>query len=566
MPHTLDIRRPQPHVAEVWLNRPDVRNAFNDGVIAELTHAFAELGADPDLRAIVLGGHGKAFCAGADLAWMRAMADYSWEQNHADAGALAQMLWTVWSCPLPVVGRIHGDCYAGGVGLAAVCDVLVAADGMHFCLSEARLGLLPGTIAPYVVRALGEQAARRLFVTAERFGAGTGARARLRPRGRSARCAGRGGRRRRRRGRRQRPGRGEGVQAAGEGRRRRSHHRGLARRQRASHRRHPRQRRGARRRVGLPGQARPVLAQLKRVQQLMRVAAAVTGALLMNAPVQAAVDLNALWDFSQPALSEQRFRAALADADRRGNRDDALILQTQIARTHGLRKDFDTARVLLRALEPQLHDAGAEARVHWFLEWGRAHASATHAPGQLNADAKATARAAFQSALDAANGAQLDGLAIDAIHMAAFVDTEPVDQLRWGQQALAIATRSKQPAAQRWEAAIRHNIGHALHQLGRHGEALAQFQLAVPLREAAGKPEPLRVAHWMVARTLRALQRDDEALAIQLRLERECDAAGEPDPYVFEELETLYRVCGDDVQAQRYADRRAGAQQPPAAK
>jgi len=168
---TLDIRRPSPHVAEVWLNRPDLRNAFNSEVITDLTSAFQSLGSEAQLRAIVLGGHGKAFCAGGDLNWMRAMADYSWDQNKADAGALAQMLWTIYSCPLPVVGRIHGDCYAGGVGLAAACDVLVAADGMHFCLSEARLGLLPATIGPYVIRALGEQASRRYFTTAERFSA-----------------------------------------------------------------------------------------------------------------------------------------------------------------------------------------------------------------------------------------------------------------------------------------------------------------------------------------------------------------------------------------------------------
>jgi methylglutaconyl-CoA hydratase len=168
---TLDIRCPSPHVAEVWLNRPELRNAFNSEVIADLTDAFQSLGNEPQLRAIVLGGHGKAFCAGADLNWMRAMADYSWQQNKADADALAQMLWTIHRCPLPVVGRIHGDCYAGGVGLAAVCDVLVAAEGMHFCLSEARLGLLPATIGPYVIRALGEQASRRYFTTAERFGA-----------------------------------------------------------------------------------------------------------------------------------------------------------------------------------------------------------------------------------------------------------------------------------------------------------------------------------------------------------------------------------------------------------
>ena len=167
---TLDIRIQGP-VARIFLNRPEVRNAFNDDVIGELAEAFAALGVDPSLRAIVLGGHGKAFCAGADLNWMRAMAGYDWDQNRADAERLAAMLWSIYSCPLPVVGRVHGDCYAGGVGLAAVCDVLVAADGVNFCLSEARLGLLPATIGPYVVKALGEQASRRYFITAERFDA-----------------------------------------------------------------------------------------------------------------------------------------------------------------------------------------------------------------------------------------------------------------------------------------------------------------------------------------------------------------------------------------------------------
>jgi len=167
---TLQIER-DGHVARVWLNRPDVRNAFNDGVIAELQAAFAALGADGDLRAIVLGARGKAFCAGADLTWMRTMAGYSWEQNKADARSLAEMLWTLYRCPVPIVGRVQGDCYAGGLGLAAICDVLVVADTVQFCLSEARLGLLPATIGPYVVRAMGEQAARRYFVTAERFSA-----------------------------------------------------------------------------------------------------------------------------------------------------------------------------------------------------------------------------------------------------------------------------------------------------------------------------------------------------------------------------------------------------------
>ena len=125
MSTTLDIQI-QGRVARVFLNRPEVRNAFNDSVITELAETFTRLGNDPGLRAIVLGGHGKAFCAGADLNWMKSMAGYGWEDNRADATRLAEMLWAVYVCPLPVVGRLQGDCYAGGMGLAACCDVLVA--------------------------------------------------------------------------------------------------------------------------------------------------------------------------------------------------------------------------------------------------------------------------------------------------------------------------------------------------------------------------------------------------------------------------------------------------------
>ncbi|MFG6486484.1 enoyl-CoA hydratase/isomerase family protein [Roseateles sp. BYS78W] len=159
------------HVARVTLNRPDVRNAFNEVLIAELTAAFTELGQRADLRAIVLAAEGKAFCAGADLNWMKAMAGYSWQENHADATRLADMLWAIYSCPVPVVARVQGDVYAGGVGLVACADIVVAVDATGFCLSEAKLGLLPATIGPYVVKALGEQASRRYFITAERFSA-----------------------------------------------------------------------------------------------------------------------------------------------------------------------------------------------------------------------------------------------------------------------------------------------------------------------------------------------------------------------------------------------------------
>jgi methylglutaconyl-CoA hydratase len=167
---TLEVSA-QTGVATVTLNRPDVRNAFNDAMIAELTHVFRELGVDEKVRAIVLAAHGPAFCAGADLNWMQEMANYTHEENRADAARLADMLRTIYLCPKPVIARVQGDCYAGGTGLAAACDIAVAADDAQFCLSEVKLGLIPATIAPYVIKAIGEHAARRYFLTAERFSA-----------------------------------------------------------------------------------------------------------------------------------------------------------------------------------------------------------------------------------------------------------------------------------------------------------------------------------------------------------------------------------------------------------
>ena len=156
-------------VATVTLNRPDVRNAFNDEVIVEMTTAFDTLGARADVRCVVLAANGTAFCAGADLNWMRSMADYTREQNLADAGQLAAMVYAIYTCPKPTIARIQGDVYAGGTGLVAACDMAVAVDTAYFCLSEVKLGLVPSTISPYVIRAMGARAAHRYFLTAERF-------------------------------------------------------------------------------------------------------------------------------------------------------------------------------------------------------------------------------------------------------------------------------------------------------------------------------------------------------------------------------------------------------------
>ncbi|MFZ6735251.1 enoyl-CoA hydratase/isomerase family protein [Undibacterium sp. Ji42W] len=158
-------------LATVTLNRPDVRNAFNENTIAEITQVFRDLDTDDSIRAIVLAANGPAFCAGADLNWMKKMADYTHEENLADAGQLADMLHAIYRCSKPVVARVQGDCYAGGMGLVAACDIAVSVDTANFCLSEVKLGLIPATISPYVIKAMGESAARRYFITAERFSA-----------------------------------------------------------------------------------------------------------------------------------------------------------------------------------------------------------------------------------------------------------------------------------------------------------------------------------------------------------------------------------------------------------
>jgi len=158
-------------VAFVTLNRPQIRNAFDEALIADLARALGELDADASVRAVVLGGAGSAFCAGADLNWMKRMAGYGYEQNLADARALAAMLKTLDRMAKPTIARVHGPAFAGGVGLVAACDIAIGTPEAKFCLSEAKLGLSPATISPYVVRAMGERMARRYFLTAEVFDA-----------------------------------------------------------------------------------------------------------------------------------------------------------------------------------------------------------------------------------------------------------------------------------------------------------------------------------------------------------------------------------------------------------
>lgn len=266
----------------------------------------------------------------------------------------------------------------------------------------------------------------------------------------------------------------------------------------------------------------------------------------------AALDVDTLWDFGQPALSEQRFRAALADA----HGDDVLILRTQIARTKGLRGDFDGALAELAAVEPQLAKAGPEASVRFLLERGRARISPVHDDAARTPQALATARADYLAAAELARRSGLDGLAVDALHMMAFVDRDPADALRWTQQALDLAMASPQPAAHAWQASLRNNLGYALHDLGRHDEAIAQFRRALALRIERGRPERIAEARFSLGWALREAGQLDEALAIQTALDQAATASGRPDAEVLEELEAIHRARGDDAAAEEIAARR----------
>ena len=267
--------------------------------------------------------------------------------------------------------------------------------------------------------------------------------------------------------------------------------------------------------------------------------------LLTGGSAMAVLDLDAMWDFAKPAESEARFRAALAKV----NGDDALILRTQIARTMSLRSRFDDAHRELDIVEPLLPSAkGAEPRVRTLLERGRTLRSAKQ-PVQ--------ARPLFVLAFEAADKAKpkLEALATDALHMVALVEPSVEGQIEWHRRTIDYARAASDPKARDWEAPALNNLGVTLNDAGRHAEALTVLRQALAVRERQGKPGPIRVARWMVANTLRRLKRNDEALAMQLELEREWAAAGETDPYVFEELALLYAAKGDSARAAQYRDK-----------
>lgn len=240
----------------------------------------------------------------------------------------------------------------------------------------------------------------------------------------------------------------------------------------------------------------------------------------------ASIDVDALWNFNDPAAGEVRFRAALADS--RG--DDALVLRTQIARTIGLRGRYDEAHGELDAIEPALASAGVEPRVRSALERGRT----------LRSSGKpAEAKPHFERAFAMADAGGLERLAAYALHMLALVEPVLDDRTAWNRKTIAYAERAEDPRARGWRAAALNNIGSDLREGGRLPDSLAVFREALRAYEQRGRAGNVRVARWQVANVLRLLGRNDEALAMQLVLERDAATADEPDPYVFDELALL---------------------------
>lgn len=257
---------------------------------------------------------------------------------------------------------------------------------------------------------------------------------------------------------------------------------------------------------------------------------------LVTATAWSAIDVEALWNFSDPAASEARFREALAVAQG----DDALILRTQIARTLGLRQRYGEAHRELDAIEPALAAAGIEPRVRAWLERGRT----------LRSSGKpAEGKPLFVRAFATADAARLERLAADALHMIALVEPQLDERVAWNRRTIEYAQRASDPRAQGWQAAALNNIGSDLRDAKRLGESLAAFREALTAYQREGRATHVRMARWQIANVLRLTGQRDDALAMQLALERDTLAANEPDPYVYDELALLHAAAGDTARA-----------------
>lgn len=266
---------------------------------------------------------------------------------------------------------------------------------------------------------------------------------------------------------------------------------------------------------------------------------------------------------AQPGVP--RLRPVVQGREDYGSADEHMIFQSKVARSMGLQGMFEAARRHLNDKREMRSRASDLGKAHWWLEWGRTWCSATHPAAAMDAAARQQASEAFAKAEQLATAVEADDVAVDALHMMAFVETDPASAQRWTEKALARALASSQPAARRWEGSLRNNLGVALMDQGQPAPALVQFEAALAARRAAGaKDDQRRIAEWMVAWALRVLKRHDEALAIQERLAQENDAAKTPDPEVFDEIALLQQARGQDDAAQQARARAAALRKTPA--
>lgn len=263
----------------------------------------------------------------------------------------------------------------------------------------------------------------------------------------------------------------------------------------------------------------------------------------MTANSNSLPNFDKLWDFSNPAATEKKFKELIPQAESSGNLDYFFQLITQIARAQGLQKKFEDAHQTLSTIEMKLSTQTPIAEIRYFLEKGRVYNSSKK---------KELAQPLFLKAFELAQERAQDNLAVDAAHMVAIAETSPEAQMLWNLKALSVAETSKDPSAQDWLGSLYNNIGWTYHDSGRFEQALNMFTLGLDFREKKGELSSIRIAKWSVARAHRSLMNYNEALKIQIELEQEFEKVSEKDGYVFEELGELYLALSKTDLAKKY--------------
>jgi tetratricopeptide (TPR) repeat protein len=263
----------------------------------------------------------------------------------------------------------------------------------------------------------------------------------------------------------------------------------------------------------------------------------------MTANAKALPEFDKLWNYDKPDQTEQKFRELIPVAKESKDKDYLLQLMTQIARTEGLQRKFDTAHRTLDGVQKELDSQTQVAEIRYYLERGRVFNSSKRGDQALPL---------FLKAYDLSTARHQDNLTVDSAHMVAIAETQDDKKMEWNLKAMSVAEKSKDQKARVWLGSLYNNMAWTYHDSGKFNDALDLFKKALAIREAKGEPSTVRVAKWSVARTYRSIKRYDEALKIQLALEEEFDKLPEKDGYVYEELGELYLVLSKSDLSKKY--------------